>query len=218
MAFLPDGRVLVTERPGRMRLIGKDGTALAAAARRAAGVCRRAGRTAGRGAGPDFAASGLIYFSYSEPRGRGSNGTSVARGQARGRRRRRPPRQREGDLPPGAGHERGGMHFGSRLAFARDGNLFVTLGERFTAATRRRTSATHLRQGRAHPPDGVACRPTIRSWASRLHGRRSGATATATCRPPPSIPRPASCGPWSTARAAATRSTFPKPARTTAGR
>ena len=130
MAFLPDGRVLVTERPGRMRLIGKDGSL----SQPLSGVPRvfatRQGGLLDVALSPDFASSSLIYFTFSEPRGEDTNGTSVARAK----------------LAAEAGGGRledvkvifrqepattGGNHFGSRLAFARDGNLFVTLGERY---------------------------------------------------------------------------------------
>ena len=56
----------------------------------------------------------------------------------------------------------GGLHFGSRLAFARDGNLFVTLGERVASATRRRTSAITTARSCASAPT-ARCRRTIRS-------------------------------------------------------
>ena len=68
LQFLPDGRMLVTERPGRMRIVGKDGK-LSAPIK---GLPEVVG---GGQAGlldvllaPDFAQSGLIYFAYSEPR------------------------------------------------------------------------------------------------------------------------------------------------------
>ena len=46
LAFLPDGRMLVTERPGRMRIVGRDGTALTAAQRRAESCGAQTGRVA----------------------------------------------------------------------------------------------------------------------------------------------------------------------------
>ena len=129
LAFLPDGRMLVTERPGRLRIV-----ALTAAV--AAG---RAGfpRVDARGQGglldvaldPGFATNGLIYWSYAEPRDGGTNNTAVARGtfvdgaapRRRGRRRSSIIRRRRCDSR---------LHFGSRLVFGRDGTLFVTQGER----------------------------------------------------------------------------------------
>ncbi len=130
MAFLPDGRVLVTERPGRMRLIGKDGGLSQPLSGVPQVFASGQGGLLDVALAPDFATSRLVYFTFSEPRGEGTNGTSVARAK----------------LVAEAGGGRlddfkvifrqepattGGHHFGSRLAFARGGNLFVTLGERF---------------------------------------------------------------------------------------
>jgi len=129
MTFLPDSRLLVTERPGRMRLIGKDGRLSLPLKGVPAVFASGQGGLLDVALSPDFASSSLIYFSYSEPRGQGSNGASVARGKlVAGEEAARLDnvevifRQEPATT--------GGMHFGSRLVFARDGNLFVTLGER----------------------------------------------------------------------------------------
>ncbi len=79
MAFLPDGRLLVTERPGRMRLVGKDGRLSPPLQGVPPVLASGQGGLLDVALGPDFASSRLIYFSYSEPRGGGNNGTSVAR-------------------------------------------------------------------------------------------------------------------------------------------
>ena len=79
LQFLPDGRLLVTERGGTMRLVTKDGKL----SKPIAGVPEVA--AVGQGGlldvllAPDFAETGTIYFSYGEPREGGANGTSVAR-------------------------------------------------------------------------------------------------------------------------------------------
>lgn len=130
MQFLPDGRVIVTERPGAIRIIDKSG--------RVSKPLAGAPKVAAQGQGgmldialaPDFESSQKIFVSYSQPRGRGQNGTSVASlllvSDGNG--------DRLEDLKvvfkqlPANG---GGLHFGSRLAFAPDGKLFVTLGERY---------------------------------------------------------------------------------------
>src|SRR6476469_1133035 len=81
MAFLPDGRLLVTERPGRLRIVGKDGR-LSAPLRGVPKVY-----ASGQGGlldvqiGPDFATSGAVYLSYADPRDGSRNGTTVARGK-----------------------------------------------------------------------------------------------------------------------------------------
>jgi glucose/arabinose dehydrogenase len=124
VALLPDGSFLVTERPGRMRIVDAKGNVSAPLP----GVPKVA--AVGQGGlldvalAPDFAQSRWIYFSYAELRD-GGNGTSVARAKLGSNGlselavifRQVPAVDSNG-------------HFGSRLVFARDGSLFVTLGER----------------------------------------------------------------------------------------
>ena len=177
MAFLPDGRTLVTERPGRMRLIGKDGRLSPPLKGVPPVVASGQGGLLDVALSPDFASSNLIYFSYSEPRGQGSNGTSVSRG-----------RLVTGEDAAGLDDVKvifrqepaatGGMHFGSRLAFARDGSLFVTMGERFHSRDRAQDLATHfgkvvhIRADGSVPPDNpfvnkAGARPEIWSYGHR---------------------------------------------------
>ncbi|MBB4301131.1 glucose/arabinose dehydrogenase [Rhodobium orientis] len=128
LAFLPDGAMLVTERPGRLRLV-LDGSLVDAPV---SGVPKV--YASGQGGlldvvpSPDFADSNLIYMSYAE-RGDGGAGTAVARARL----------VREGSSARLEDVEvifrqqpktTTSHHFGSRLVFARDGNLFATLGER----------------------------------------------------------------------------------------
>jgi glucose/arabinose dehydrogenase len=125
LAFLPDQRMLVTERPGRLRLVASDGRL----SEPLAGVPRV--YASGQGGlldvalSPNFDKDRLVFLSFAEP-GDGGAGTAVARG-------------RLGE----AGLENtqviwrqqpkvsGSNHWGSRIVFRRDGTLFVTLGERF---------------------------------------------------------------------------------------
>jgi glucose/arabinose dehydrogenase len=124
MAFLPDGRVLVTERPGRLRIIERDGQKGPPITGVPVVEAKGQGGLLDVALDPAFAKNRLVYLSYTEPR-EGGNGTSVARGVLDGDNltgvqvifRQQPAMQ-------------GGYHFGSRLVFARDGRLFVTLGER----------------------------------------------------------------------------------------
>jgi glucose/arabinose dehydrogenase len=123
---LPDGSLLVTERPGRMRIVSAAG----ALGEPIAGLPRVDARGQGGlldvALGPTFASDRTIFWSYSEPR-QGGNATSVARGvlSADGR-RVDSVRVVFRALPTYDGT----MHFGSRLAFGPDGMLYITLGER----------------------------------------------------------------------------------------
>lgn len=126
LALLPDGRWLVTERPGRLRII----TAAGAVGEPIAGL--PAVDAQGQGGlldivtGPTFADDRMIYWSYAEPR-EGGNGTAVARGRLSDDGSRVEAVQvifRA--MPTYAGR----LHYGSSLAFAPDGRLFITVGER----------------------------------------------------------------------------------------
>lgn len=128
LAFLPDGRMLVTERPGRLRVVSANGTLSAPVAGLPAIYGERQGGLLGIALDPNYASNGLIYWAYSEPRADGTNNTAVARG-----------RFVDGAAPRvdnvqvifhQAPSLNSGLHFGGRLIFARDGTLFVTLGER----------------------------------------------------------------------------------------
>jgi glucose/arabinose dehydrogenase len=124
LAFLPDGRMLVTERPGRMRLVSASGVVSPPLQNVPEVVARGQGGLLDVVPAPDFAKSRHIYFSYSEPRASG-NGTAVARA-------RLTPSALEAvevifRQQPGIQSDK---HFGSRLAFAADGTLYVTLGDR----------------------------------------------------------------------------------------
>ena len=143
LQFLPDGRLLVTERPGRMRLVSRDG----AMSPPIDGVPKVS--AVGQGGlldvalAPDFARTREVYFSYAEPRDGSTNGTSLARAKL--------------DLTDTGGRlsdvtvifrqqpsYASNHHFGSRIVFAGDGNLFLTVGERFSARDQAQNPANHL--------------------------------------------------------------------------
>jgi len=138
IAFLPDGRVLVTERPGRLRVVARDGTVGPALDGVPAVDATGQGGLLGIALDPDFASNRLVYLSYAEPR-EGGNGTSVARGRL-GERGLSDVEVIFRQQPT----VRGGHHFGSRLVFARDGRLFVTLGERNSERARAQTLDSHI--------------------------------------------------------------------------
>ncbi|MGB0498309.1 MAG: PQQ-dependent sugar dehydrogenase [Rubricella sp.] len=126
VAFLPDGGYLITERPGSLLHVSEEG------ARRAlAGVPEV--DDGGQGGlldiaiSPDFSMENRIFFTYARPAGGGRSSTAVATARL--------------DLGAGALRDvtdifvqepalRGGRHFGSRIAFAPDGELWVTFGDR----------------------------------------------------------------------------------------
>ena len=123
LAFLPDGRLLVTERPGRLRVVAEGRLD----PRPVAGVPEV--YDSGQGGlldvalHPRFAENGLVYLSYASP-GEGGAATAVARGQLAGDRLAGLE-----EIYVALPRDGGGRHFGSRLLFA-DGYLFVTTGER----------------------------------------------------------------------------------------
>ena len=123
LAFLPDGRMLLTERPGRLSLVGRDFKRT-----RIEGVPRV--YASGQGGllevalHPRFAENRFIYLSYAGP-GEGGASTELARAKLDG--------ERLEDLRVLFVEEpktTGGLHFGGRIVFDRAGFLYLTLGER----------------------------------------------------------------------------------------
>ncbi|HVY42801.1 MAG TPA: PQQ-dependent sugar dehydrogenase, partial [Hyphomicrobiaceae bacterium] len=79
LQFLPDGRLIVTERSGSIRIVTRSGQLSEPLAGVPKVDARGQGGLLDIALAPDFAGSSLVYFSYAEPRGGGKNGTSVAR-------------------------------------------------------------------------------------------------------------------------------------------
>lgn len=183
LAFLPDGRALVSERPGRLRTVAPDGRVGPPLPGLPAVAAVGQGGLLDVALSPAFADDRLVYWSYAEPDPAGGpgNATAVARGRLQG----------------AAGAERlaevqvvfrqqpavaSRLHFGSRLAFGRDGRLFVTLGDRYERADDAqrldnllgkivriepdgRVPADNPLVGRSDGPPGT--RPEIWSWGHR---------------------------------------------------
>ncbi len=128
IAFLPDGRMLVTERPGRLRVVNANGTKSEPIAGLPAVDARGQGGLLDVTLDPKFAANKLVYWSYSEPRDGGVNNTAVARGTlVDGAAPRVDNVQVIFHQAPSLDSR---LHFGSRLVWHRDGTLFVTMGDR----------------------------------------------------------------------------------------
>ena len=126
LAAMPDGRWLVTEKPGRLRIITAQGQIGEPVAGLPAVDARGQGGLLDVIVGPTFAQDRMIYWSYSEPRD-GGNATSVARARLSDDGSRVENVQVIFRALPVYD---GDKHFGSALAFAPDGKLFITLGER----------------------------------------------------------------------------------------
>jgi glucose/arabinose dehydrogenase len=148
LAFLPDGRMLVTERPGRMRIATPDGQLSAPLQ----GVPQVA--ASGQGGLLDvvldrgFAQNKTIYFCFAEPAGRGAR-TALARATLG-----------DGQLDAVKvifhqdGPLSGGNHFGCRIAQTADNNLFLTMGEHFTDRDEAQKLTSHLGKIVRIKPDG----------------------------------------------------------------
>ncbi len=150
LEFLPDGRMLVTERPGRLRIVGTDGTLSAPIAGVPTVHAKGQGGLLDVALDPDFATNRAIYISFAEP-GEGGAGTAVLRARLGESAledvtviyRQRPKVESNG-------------HFGSRLVFAPDGKLFVTQGDRQSAEFRGRAQLLDQGMGKIMRinPDG----------------------------------------------------------------
>jgi glucose/arabinose dehydrogenase len=150
LAFLPDGRMLITERPGRLRLVAPDGTVSPPIPGVPAVAAAGQGGLLDIVLDPAFATSGTLYLAFAEAGEGGTAGTSVARARL---------------TPSGLADlrviyrqhpkVRGGNHFGARLVFARDGTLFVTQGDRYAYRDQAQDLASLLGKIVRLNPDGT---------------------------------------------------------------
>jgi len=129
LAFLPDGRMLVTEKPGRLRIVSTDGKMSEPVSGLPAVDARGQGGLLDVVLDPQFATNRLIYWSFSEPQPDKTNNTAVARGRLVDD--AAAPRLENVQVifhqTPSLASR---LHFGSRLVWSRDGTLFVTMGDR----------------------------------------------------------------------------------------
>lgn len=152
LEFLPDKRMLVTERPGRLRIVGPDGRVSEPLAGVPKVYASGQGGLLDLALSPTFDKDRLVYISFAES-GDGGAGTAVARG-----------RLGEGGLENTRVIWRqqpkvsGSNHWGSRIVFRPDGTLFVTLGERFNYSDKAQDLSTTLGKIVRINPDGSAPR------------------------------------------------------------
>ncbi len=127
MAFLPGGDMLVTERPGRLRIV-RNGKLLPTPV---AGVpevfARGQGGLLDVVSHPNFATNKFVYISYSKPQAAGQSTTAVIRARFENDKLADVKEIFLADTKGAPGH------YGSRLAFDKDGFLFITVGERQVA-------------------------------------------------------------------------------------
>jgi glucose/arabinose dehydrogenase len=131
MAFLPDGRLLVSERPGTVRLLEPGRPVPAPIAGTPAVWARQDGGLLDIAIHPDYAVNGWVYLAYCEPGRPGTSTTKIVRGKVRDG--RWAEQQTIFQAPP-ALYVADNTHFGARFLFDRGGHLFFTIGDRGTMA------------------------------------------------------------------------------------
>lgn len=181
LQFLPDGRLLVTERPGRLRVIGKDGKLGTPVTGVPKVLAQGQGGLLDVRLAADFVESGILFLSFAEPREGGKSGTAVARAKlvlegASGRLEgvtvifRQEPAVRSN------------LHFGSRIVIAADGTLFITTGDRYSERDEAQNPASGIGKVIRIQPDGspAADNPKLPGWSPLVwsigHRNVQGAT------------------------------------------
>jgi aldose sugar dehydrogenase len=150
VALLPDGGFLVTERPGRLRRVGADGSVSDPLTGVPEVWARGQGGLLDVVLAPDFETSNRIYLSYSEAGDRGTAGTAIAHATfgAQGLSDLQVVFRQQPKLV-------GPNHFGSRLVFDRDGHLLATLGERNDRPTAQRLDMLQGKVVRINPDGSI---------------------------------------------------------------
>lgn len=155
MVFLPDGRMLITERAGNLRVVTDTGTVGAPLVGVPTVFFNGQGGLHDVALDPAFASNNLVYISYAEPGTGGTAGTAVARGtlviDASGNGRldnltviwRQTPKVADN------------RHFGARMAFGPDGKLYITAGERHQGAPAQDLGVTLGKIVRINPDGSV---------------------------------------------------------------
>ena len=154
IAFLPDGSALVTERAGRLRLMSPDGTLSDPIDGVPEVDARDQGGLLDVVLDPGFAENRRVYLSYSEPGEGRTNSTAVARGALSEDRTELADVEVIFSQSPKVASTR---HFGSRIVFDRNGDVFITLGDRSDAEFRDQAQdlGSHLGKIVRLHPDGA---------------------------------------------------------------
>jgi glucose/arabinose dehydrogenase len=152
LAFLPDGRMLVTERPGRLRIVGRDGRLSPPAAGMPRVFARGQGGLHDVTLDRNFVHNNTIYFCYAAPvSGGGQTAMARARLIDEGTPRLVDVKvifQQEG--PPSSGN-----HYGCRIVQAGDGNLFLTTGDHFRYRDEAQNLGNHIGKLIRITPEGT---------------------------------------------------------------
>lgn len=130
---LPDGGYLVTERPGRLRVISAEGEISEPIEGLPEVLAEEQGGLLDVRVGPNFAEDRMVYWSYAKPLGEGMSATAAARGRLSEDLRQLTDVE---DIfvqePPSPSP----MHYGSRIEFDGEGHVYITTGEHFTEEER----------------------------------------------------------------------------------
>ncbi|KAF0104798.1 MAG: glucose sorbosone dehydrogenase [Rhodospirillaceae bacterium] len=171
MAFLPDGRLLITERPGRLRIFANGRLERAPVGGLPKVYARGQGGLLDVCLHPDFARNARLYLTYS---GEGEGGAATVLARAEFRNNALVGVQRIFEALP---RTSGGLHFGSRVVFDRAGLLYVTCGERYQMQRAQNLAdlggkVVRLRDDGTVPPDNPfvgreGARPEIFTYGHR---------------------------------------------------
>jgi glucose/arabinose dehydrogenase len=171
MTFLPDGRLLITERPGRLRIFANGRLERAPVGGLPRVYARGQGGLLDICLHPDFARNSVLYLTYS---GEGEGGAATVLARAEFRNNALQGVQRIFEALP---RTSGGLHFGSRVVFDRAGLLYVTCGERYQMQRAQNLAdlggkVVRLRDDGSVPPDNPfvgreGARPEIFTYGHR---------------------------------------------------
>jgi glucose/arabinose dehydrogenase len=176
LAFLPDGTKLVTERPGALRRIGADGKRSSPIGGVPKVAARGQGGLLGLALDPAFAGNRRLYLCFSEARDGGS-GTSVASATLNAEMTALENTAVIFRQEPAVASNN---HFGCRLVFDREGALFITTGDRYSARQSAQDPATGIGKVHRIKPDGTPAGAGTEGWLPTIwsigHRNMQGAT------------------------------------------